>query len=161
MIKFKKIFGLINTKREINLEGEESSLEEMIVPSRWRDKFDVASVRKKSGEWIVVLEEKKENIPEEAKELGAIAKGFLNKVEIIAFPALGLPVYLQFKRRRWRDSETEIDYFNQYEFHPPGMKILHEFRDFLKGADRETLDTVFYDWKNIRHIRKEDFYVVS
>lgn len=161
MIKFKKIFGLLNKKREINLEGEESNLEEMIIPSRWKEKFDIASVKKKPAEWVIILEEKKENIPEEAKGKEVIAKGFLNQVEIIAFPALGLPVYLQFKRRRWKNNETEEYYCNQYEFHPPGMKILHEFGDFLKGADREIIDALFHDWKNIRHIRKEAFYVVS
>jgi len=162
MKTFKKIFGLINKERKnSNVTGEKRSIEDMIVPKKWREKFDITEIKQKKYEWIVELKEKKENIPEHAKGKEIIAKGFLNKVEIISFPAMGLPVYLQFKRRRWRDKETKENYNNEYEFHPPGMKILKEFGIFLKGADNETIDTIFNNWKNIRYIRKEDFYMAS
>ena len=94
--------------------------------------------------------------------LGAVfLVGFLNQLEVITFPMHEKAMYIQYKRRRWRDKVTGEDYYNTYEFHPPGVKATHELASFLKEADRETLDTLCHDWESIRYIRKEDFYMVQ
>ena len=46
MKTFKKIFGLINKERKnSNVTGEKRSIEDMIVPKNWREKFDITEIK--------------------------------------------------------------------------------------------------------------------
>ena len=152
----KKIF------RTETIRGKEISQEEYLMPENLHGYFEVKSIRKKNQEYCLELVEKKDQIPIKAKgRENLVLNGYMNRVEYLTFPNYGLPVYIQAYRRRWKDQETGEAFFNEYEFHPSGMKTCHAFAAFLKEAPRERINELFHDWESIRHIRKEGLQVVS
>jgi hypothetical protein len=74
----------------------------------------------------------------------------MNPVEIEDFPLRGKKTYLKFFRRRWKEPGLDESHFNQYPFHPEGMKATKEFGAFLKGLDREATDLFFSAWPDTR-----------
>ena len=144
----------------MKISGENRKLEDLFVAERWQKNFDIRAIKEKSKEWNIFLEEKTANVPEAAKGRNVIQKGFVNEVEIIHFPVWGKPLYLKFKRRRWRDKETHVDYLNQYEFHQEGMKLSQEFAEYLKKITRDEIDVLFSNWNHVRYLRKEDLPLV-
>jgi len=165
---FKKISAIFSSKK-LNqiaqrvlekIEGKDVDMSTFLIPPAFRRVFEIERIKEKPKEFNIVLREKSDQIPEEACGKNLIRKGFLDKVEVITFPIYEKAVYIRYYRRRWRDKDTGKDYFNTYEFHPSGVKATHEFAFFLKETDRDTLDALCFDWKDIRYIRKEDFYVV-
>lgn len=152
----KKIF------RTETIRGKNITIEEYLIPQNLRGFFEVKTIREKKQEYNIELVEKKDQIPEEARMREHIKlNGYMNRVEYLTFPNFGLPVYIQAYRRRWKDTETGEEFFNEYEFHPPGMKTCHAFAAFLKEASRERIDELFSDWKSIRYIKKEGLQVVQ
>lgn len=145
----------------MKIEGENRKWEDLFVAERWQKNFKIKEIKEKPNEWNIVLEEKEELLPEAARGKKVIQKGFVNEVEVLHFAVWNKPLYLKFKRRRWRDKKTEEDYVNQYEFHPKGMKLSQEFAEFLKKIDRKKATDLFHDWNSIRHLRKEDLSMVS
>lgn len=145
---------------EEKIIGKDVNINTFLIPKRFRDSFEIECIKEKPNEFNLILVGKKDLLPPEAQSKKLSLVGFLNPVEVISFPAWEKPVYIKYKRRRWRDMNTKKDYFNTYEFHPKGVKAVHEFANFLKELDREELDTIFLDWKSIRYITQEDFHLV-
>lgn len=156
----KKKLSIIAQRVEDKIEGKKVDANTFLIPSRFRQSFEIACIKEKPNEFNLILTEKKDQIPTEAHGKNVSLVGFLNPVEVITFPMHEKAMYIQYRRRRWRDKDTGEDYYNNYEFHPKGVKATHELASFLKEADRETLDAFCYDWESIRYLRKEDFYVV-
>lgn len=64
------------------------------------------------------------------------SKGFSSSSRIQDFPLRGKAVYLQIKRRRWRNKTTRKDLLNDYTFIAEGAKLTKELSDFLKDTGR-------------------------
>ncbi len=140
--------------------GEKRTLEEMLVEKKWLENFEIEKLIEKGKEWGVVLKEKSGNIPKEAIGRDIIQKGYVNEVEVLHGSLRTMPLYIKFKRRRWRDKETGKDYINQYEFHPEGSKVSHEFAAYLKKITRREATALFNDWRSVRYLREEDLSMV-
>jgi hypothetical protein len=128
------------------------------MPEQWRNIFEIKKIIEKKKEWILVLEEKKDRVPQGSD---TILRGFRNPLEIIDFPFRGKPMYIRFYRRRWKKKGGGESYSNRYEFHPKGMKATREFGDFLKGLARQERREFFLAFPHIRHIREKDIPMVS
>ena len=63
-------------------------------------------------------------------------------------------VFSKIKRKR-------TEYSNHYDFHPKGLKVLHEFAEHLKKIRRRKFNKLFCNWESVRHLRKEDFPMVQ
>ena len=135
-----------------------------MLPQKIREKFKIVRIKEKEREWIIYLEEYPENIPESAKRrdygAGIVLNGFQKQIELIDH-TLGKLTYLKIRRRRWKIAGTQESYHNEYNFHPKGLKCTHEFGNFLKGISRYKRRKFFRTFPNIRHIREEDFTMVS
>ena len=82
----------------------------------------------------------------------------MKQVEIVDFPFRGIPLYIRIHRRRWKKrGEDKKSYFNNYEFHPPGMKATNKFALFLKELTRQERSEFFCAWPSIRLISQKDF----
>jgi hypothetical protein len=115
-----------------------------ILPEQWLDYFEVTEIKEKEKEWNITLVEKEDQIPKQLLNKKISQNGYLNPVEIHDFPIRGKPAYLKFIRRRWKEKGNKNEsYFNEYEFHPKGMKATQEFGNFLKGFNREETDQLF------------------
>lgn len=148
------------------IEGKPIALEDLLVPKRFRGIFSVLQGMEKENELVVTLVENEECMPKEAKELQEkgikiVKNGYFNTVEVLAGNRFLYPLYIKFKRRRWKNTKTGEEYSNQYEFHPEGLKVLHEFAEHLKKISRRKFNKLFCDWDSVRYLRKEDFSLVQ
>jgi hypothetical protein len=132
-------------------------IEKLLIPEQWRDTFEIKKITEKKTEWILILEERNECVPTGSD---VILRGFRNPVEVIDFPFHGKPMYIKFYRRRYQVGEGEV-LSNTYNLHPKGMKATKEFGDFLKGLSRQERREFFLAFPDLRHIREEDFSLVS
>ena len=87
-------------------------------------------------EWLIVLREKEDHIPPELSGKAAVLNGYCNPISIMSHAFSLKKVYLQFYRRRWKESGKDADYSNTYDLHQRGMKTTKEFGAFLKEISR-------------------------
>lgn len=120
------------------------------LAKEWLKSFELTEIKELDNEWQISLIEKAELVPETLKGKDAVQNGYMNPVEMTDFPLRGKQTYLQFFRRRWKEQGLNESHFNQYDFHPEGMKATKEFGAFLKDLDREEADFFFDNWPGSR-----------
>lgn len=128
----------------------------MIIPEDIIDSFNIDKVENKKNEWNVYLVEKENLVPKEIRNMDWVLNGFMNQIELTAFPAKGKPVYLRIKRRRWKMRGENKSYFNEYELNQEGVKTTKEFGFFLKELDKERNNKFFTTWENTWNKWKKD-----
>ena len=137
----------------------------MILPKEIRENFVLVDVKETETEWILTVEEKKDLIPEAAKQRdfgqGIVLNGYRDTLELIGSNLTNKLCYIRLKRRRWKIRGTKESFHNSYKLHPKGLQCTIEFGIFLKELNRQERREFFATWKNIRHIREEDFSLVS
>jgi len=109
-----------------------SGIIELIAPGEISKNFELDSIQEKRDSIIIIFEEKKDLIPKGLEGKEAVLDGFLNPIALQTFPLKDKTVYLLVKRRRWKELDTTISYFNKYNLHREGMKTTNEFGNFLK-----------------------------
>lgn len=112
--------------------------ESMFVPQNILNDFEVWNVYGKQGNWIIELREKEYKIPKELKDLKEeiVLDGFCNPIEMLSFGFSLGPIYLRIYRRRWKQSNEDKHFSNEYDLHLKGYKIVPELGIFLKEEDR-------------------------
>lgn len=111
----------------------------MYVPETILENFEVFHLEKRHENWVIELREKEERVP---KELTGeiVLDGFCNPVEVMSFGFSLGPVYLKIYRRRWKQSNQDKHYSNDYDFTLKGFKMVPELGIFLKEEDRRLSD---------------------
>lgn len=117
-----------------------------VLPKYWLEFFDITGIKEKKREWQITLVEKEELVPKKLRGKNVVSDGYMNPVEIEDYPMRGKLTYLKFFRRRWKEKGGTEGFFNEYDFHPEGMKATKEFGSFLKELDREESDFFFSNW---------------
>lgn len=111
----------------------------MYVPEEFLENFEVFNVYKRQDYKVIELREKEEKIPLElAGEI--VLDGFCNPVEVMSFGFSLGPVYLKIYRRRWKLSNENKHYSNEYDLTLKGFKMVPELGIFLKEEDRRLSD---------------------
>jgi len=116
------------------------------LPKGWLQFFDISEIKERDREWDITLVEKETLIPAALQKKNPVQNGYMNPVEIEDFPLRGKKTFLKFFRRRWKEEGLNESYFNEYDFHPEGMKATKEFGVFLKELDRNDADQFFGNW---------------
>lgn len=114
----------------------------MFVPANILAYFAVWDIYGKQGNWIIELREKEEKIPKELlnKTQEIVLDGFCNPVDMLSFGFSLGPVYLRIYRRRWKKSNEDEHFTNEYDLHLKGYKLVPELGIFLKEEDRRLTD---------------------
>ncbi len=122
-------------KRQPNSESLNSDLIRMLVPDYILNDFEVHEVTEQKDCWIMDLREKEDKIPEVLQGYSDIVlDGFCNPLELQSHTFAALkPVFLRCHRRRWKRSNTDTHFSNDYNLQTPGVKMVKELGDFLKG----------------------------
>ncbi len=95
--------------------------------------FEVVSVKQKEGILTFVLEER--NVyPKEYEGKKLESKGFYPSSLLEDFPIRKHKVYLEVRRRKWRDPETGTIVSRDWELTAKGTSYTKEFASFLKRA---------------------------
>jgi hypothetical protein len=107
----------------------------MYVPESILENFEVLDVFGKQGNKIIELREKEDRIPKELTS-DVVLDGFCNPIEVMSFGFSLGPVYLKIYRRRWKQSNEDKHFSNDYDFTLKGFKMIPELGIFLKEEDR-------------------------
>jgi len=105
----------------------------MMVPRDLLEYFTVFEVKELKSEWHIVLHEKEGLIPDKLKGKAAIVlDGYCNPLHILSHCFSLKPVYLVLKRRRWKQSGTDIHCSNEYTLTNDSAKVTPDMAGFLK-----------------------------
>ncbi len=113
------------------------TLSKMMVSSEILKDFEITDIKEFKDIWQIELYEKTDIIPQELKGKSNIASdGFCNPIEALSHSFSLKPVYLKIYRRRWKESNTDKHYSNNYDFTLKGVKLVPEMGIFLKEDHR-------------------------
>ncbi len=112
-----------------------SAMVSMFVPEAILENFDIFHVQKRNENWVIELREKEDKIPNELTQ-ECVLDGFCNPIEVMSFGFSLGPVYLKIYRRRWKRSNENQHFSNDYDFTLKGFKMVPELGIFLKKEDR-------------------------
>lgn len=119
-----------------NIEDLFLTISTMFVPENILADFEIYGAEKKNGNWVIELREKEDRVPEEIDISNYVLDGFCNPIETLSHGFSAGPVYLKIYRRRWKQSNNDKHYSNDYDFTLKGMKLVPELGIFLKEEDR-------------------------
>ena len=121
------------SKKKVSHQDLNFELSLMMVPRDFLDFFEVYEVKNLSNEWQLILHEKEHLIPQVLKDKEAVVlDGFCNPLQILSHCFSLKPVYLIIKRRRWKYSNTNEHYSNEYELTKNSSKLTPDMANFLK-----------------------------
>ena len=113
-----------------------------ILPEVITEYFDIIGVQelgeiKTKKVYLEIFLEEKNILPPEIEASEYESKGFSSSSHIQDFPIRGKAVYLNVKRRRWRNKQSKKQISKDLSIVSEGSKISKEFADFLKGFNRD------------------------
>jgi len=116
-----------------------SSILSVLVPPSLTS-FSLSGVKEYNDHIEFRMEEDASNIPPclQGQE-NVVLDGFCNPIELQSFPLKEKPVFYKVYRRRWKLSNEDQHFSNDYLLHPEGVKATHEFASFLKEEVGQTL----------------------
>lgn len=80
----------------------DEAVNNILIPQKWRSKFEMKELKEKGKEMNMILVEKKECVPDSLKEMDYVLNGYMEPIEIIDYPLRGKLMYITFLRRRWK-----------------------------------------------------------
>lgn len=114
-------------------------LVKLLLPELLVENFDIVKVEKDvNSEILRIYLEEISTIPKELSHLKLHSKGYFDEIIIQDFPIRGFKVFLQVKRRKWKNLETGKNVHRNGEIVARGTRMTSEFAAFLKEFNRYT-----------------------
>lgn len=108
-------------------------LSRMMVPTDFLFYFDVFEVKELGSEWKVILHEKASLVPDVLKgHSDVVLDGFCNPLNLLSHCFSLKPIYLVMYRRRWKRSNSNEHFSNDYELTKDTAKLTPDMAGFLK-----------------------------
>ena len=113
------------------------TISRMLVPDYIRSDFEIYGAKEHKERWVIEMREKEGRIPRELSECeDVVFDGYCNPIEMLSHSFVCKPIYLRCYRRRYKRSNSDIHYSNQYELTLKGVKMVPEMGFFfLKEED--------------------------
>ena len=102
-----------------------------ILPAGITEYFTVNQIKQQASVLTICLDEKNV-IPEEHQDRTLVSKGFYPSSRLEDFPIRGYKVYLQVRRRKWKDVKTNQLISRDWHLTAKGTSYTNEFGAFLK-----------------------------
>ena len=119
-----------------SIETLYTTISKMLVPNYILENFDIWDAEEQSNRWVIEMREKTGRIPSELQEYEDIVfDGYCNPMETISHSFVCKPVYLRLFRRRYKRSNSDIHYSNNYDVTLKGVRIVPELGIFLKESN--------------------------
>jgi hypothetical protein len=113
-----------------------STVSRMLVPSHVLEHFDIWDAREHKHKWVIEMREKEGFIPKELSDCDdVVLDGYCNPLDALSHSFVCKPVYLRLFRRRYKRSNRDIHFSNDYDVTLKGVKMVPESGFFLKGED--------------------------
>jgi hypothetical protein len=109
----------------------------MLVPDYILKDFDIYGATDTKKSWVIEMREKESRVPPCLQSFSdVVLDGYCNSVEMLSHSFVCKPVYLRLYRRRYKRSNSEEHFSNDYDFTLKGVKMVPELGFFLKEEDR-------------------------
>jgi hypothetical protein len=105
----------------------------MLVPSHVLEHFEIWDAHENKERWVIEMREKEGRTPSELSEYDDVVfDGYSNPIETLSHSFVCKPIYLRLFRRRYKRSNSDEHYSNEYDVTLRGVKMVPELGIFLK-----------------------------
>jgi hypothetical protein len=123
-------------KEKPSAESLHGTISRMLVPEYILTDFEIYGAKEHKERRVIEMREKEGRIPEELSGCcDVVFDGYCNPVELLSHSFVCKPIYLRCYRRRYKRSNSDIHYSNEYELTLKGVKMVPELGLFLKEED--------------------------
>jgi len=113
-----------------------STVSQMLVPSHILEHFDIWNAREHNNRWVIEMREKEGFLPKSLSECSdVVLDGYCNALEVLSHSFVCKPVYLRLFRRRYKRSNSDVHFSNDYDVTLKGVRMVPEMGFFLKEED--------------------------
>jgi len=110
-----------------------SSVSRMLVPEHVLKYFDIWDAHEHKNRWVIEMREKEGLVPEALSGCADVVfDGFCNSLEALSHSFVCKPVYLRLYRRRYKRSNEDQHFSNEYDLTLKGVRMVPELGFFLK-----------------------------
>jgi hypothetical protein len=110
-----------------------STVSKMLVPEHILTHFDIWEAHEHKNRWVIEMREKEGHIPQSLTEyLDVVFDGYCNPLEVLSHSFVCKPIYLRLYRRRYKRSNSDTHYSNEYDVTLKGVRMVPELGIFLK-----------------------------
>jgi hypothetical protein len=99
----------------------------MLVPEYILCNFEICGAKESRERWVIEMREKEGRIPEALSGCSdAVFDGYCNPAKMLSHSFVCKPICLRCYCRRYRRSNSDIHYSNEYELTLKGVKMVSE-----------------------------------
>jgi hypothetical protein len=110
-----------------------STVSGMLVPAHILEHFEIWDAHEYKDRWVIEMREKSGLLPSELSEYSDVVfDGYCNPIETLSHSFVCKPIYLRLFRRRYKRSNSDFHYSNEYDVSLKGVKMVPELGFFLK-----------------------------
>ena len=108
----------------------------MLVPEHILEYFEMWNAQESKDRWVIEMREKEGLIPKELSDYeDVVFDGYCNPIETLSHSFVCKPIYLRLFRRRYKRSNWDEHFSNEYDVSLKGVKMVPELGFFLKEED--------------------------
>ena len=116
-----------------DVESLFSTVSSMLVPEHILAYFEIWDAQEYKDRWVIEMREKEGFIPKELSEYQDIVfDGYCNPLETLSHSFVCKPIYLRLYRRRYKRSNEDAHFSNEYDVRLKGVRMVPELGIFLK-----------------------------
>jgi hypothetical protein len=113
-----------------------STVSTMLVPEHILKYFEIWDAKQHKDKWVIEMREKENLIPTDLSDFqDVVFDGYCNPLEALSHSFVCKPVYLRLYRRRYKRSNSNIHFSNEYDVTLKGVRMVPELGFFLKEED--------------------------
>jgi hypothetical protein len=116
-----------------SVESLFSTVSTMLVPAHVLEHFEIWDAHEYKDRWVIEMREKEGLIPQSLSGYNDIVfDGYCNPIETLSHSFVCKPIYLRLYRRRYKRSNENEHFSNDYDVTLKGVKMVPELGFFLK-----------------------------
>jgi len=113
-----------------------STVSSMLVPEHILEYFEIWDAHEYKERWVIEMREKEGFIPESLTSFSdVVLDGYCNPIELLSHSFVCKPIYLRLYRRRYKRSNSDEHFSNEYDVTLKGVRMVPELGIFLKEED--------------------------
>jgi len=113
-----------------------STVSSMLVPEHILAYFEIWDAHEYKERWVIEMREKEGFIPEALSVFSdVVLDGYCNPIDALSHSFVCKPVYLRLYRRRYKRSNSNEHFSNEYDVTLKGVRMVPELGLFLKEED--------------------------
>jgi hypothetical protein len=119
-----------------SIESLFTTVSTMLVPAHILEYFEIWDAHEYKERWVIEMREKEGLIPHALSCYEDIVfDGYCNPIEALSHSFVCKPIYLRLHRRRYKRSNRDEHFSNEYDVTLKGVRMVPELGIFLKEED--------------------------